>query len=297
MITSARFHWKTINNNIDFTDTSSLCWNTLVKQFCDWLQPFNLSLQSAVVFFTTVVVSTSDPPTATSKRHHGHTHTLEAQRQVVVEATDAPGNPPLRKSRPTWTKRRREAITRTTRPHLHTTSSTALHSEEATSWASMGAPSRSRSRSRTWTWSRSRSWSRSLSLSPSLSPSPSLVLPLLAKRSATPNQTKNPTKTITTVPTATETGTETRNGGNATHRRVPIEEEEDEKAVKKRNAAQTERGSRVQYKSLQSTVGSQPRTRVRGRRRRKEETTVSVFVFVQFVFDGSLWHFFQRCHQ
>lgn len=150
----------------------------------------------------TVHLSSSDP-TAMPKRPLGQTHTLEAQRQVVEEATDVPGSLPLKKSLPTWRKRRnrRETTTPTTRPPLLNMSSTAPHSKDATSQTSTRA--------------------QSLSLNPVLH-----LLLLLVKKSGTANQTESPARTTTT--TETETGTGTRSGGNATHRRAVIEEVEEE---------------------------------------------------------------------
>ncbi|KAI3358814.1 hypothetical protein L3Q82_015217, partial [Scortum barcoo] len=91
------------------------------------------------------------PQTATPRRHRGRTHTLEAQRQVVVEeeATDGPGGSPhLKKSPATWKKRRRRRRRRRrgyhtnySSPHLLNTSSTAPRSTEGTSRTSTRAPS------------------------------------------------------------------------------------------------------------------------------------------------------------
>lgn len=129
------------------------------------VSPSFICCKHVVLYWCNHCLSTSDP-TATPKRPLGRTYTLEAQRQMVEEVTDAPGTLRLKKSHPTWKKRRRkrrEATTPTTHPHLLNMSSTVPHSEEATSQTSTRAPSLS------------------------LSLNPVLLHLLLAKKSATPN--------------------------------------------------------------------------------------------------------------
>lgn len=202
--------------------------------------------------------STPDLQTAMSKRHHGHTHTLEDQRGAEEEedATNAPKSLLLWRSPLTWKRRkRRGAITQTTLPHLPSRSSTALSSDGATIRMNTKVQILSRN------------------------PAPLLNLLLPTKRSATPNQTKNPTVT-TITPRKTGTGTKS-GGGNEVHRQVVIEaeeEEEEKRDLKGRNTARTERGVRVRHRSPQSTARSPVCMRARERKRR-EEMMVSVFTF------------------
>lgn len=202
--------------------------------------------------------STTDLRTAMSKRHHGHTHTLEDQRGAKEEevAINAPRSLLLWRSPLTWKRRkRRGATTQTTLRHLPSRSSTALSSDGATT----------RMNTRVQILSRN--------------PAPLLSLLLPKKRSAMPNQTKNPT--VTTI-TQRKTGTGTKSGGgNKVHKQVVIEEEEEQEEkrdLKGRNTARTERDVRVRHRSPQSTARSPVCMRARERRRR-EEMTVGVFTF------------------
>lgn len=176
--------------------------------------------------------SPSSDPTAMPKRPPAHR----------LKATGTSESPPLR-SKATWRKKRRSKATTTaiTLPRHLIETSTAPLSQMPINQMNTRVQSRSQS------------------------PALLLLLRLLGRRFATPNQAK--TKTITT---ATDTRTEMKSGDSGLLRRVLIEEG----VVMERNAAENGNDRAVRWRKSPSTAGSPRRTAAKGRRRRRREETM-----------------------